>query len=144
MGRTELLLVLAAAVGCGSKSSDNPAAASASASALAPVATVVSAPPPPAASASQPPTAAKADPSLLAVEGKAVQGAVLRAKVTGRVKHISFLGHKTTILEDGEFLIGFSRNALPKEKLALTLDDGSVVEREFDVEQRSYEPDKID
>src|SRR5262245_34612433 len=32
----------------------------------------------------------RADPGRLAVDGKPVQGAVLRAKVSGRVKHISF------------------------------------------------------
>ena len=41
-------------------------------------------------------------------------------------------------------MIGFSRDAAPKERLALTLDDGSVLEREFEVEKRTYEVDRVD
>lgn len=78
------------------------------------------------------------------LDGKPIQGAVLRAKVTGKVTHISFPGHKTTILEDGEFVIGLSRDAAAKEKLALTFDDGTVLTRELDVEQRTYETDRVD
>ncbi len=95
----------------------------------------------PGASASAAPAA---DASRLTVVGKVIQGGVLRAKATGLVKHISFPGHKTTILEDGEFLIGFGRTALPKETLALTFDDGAVLTKEFAVEQRTYETDRID
>lgn len=95
----------------------------------------------PSASASGAPSA---DPGRLEAPGKPIQGGVLRAKVTGRVKQISFPGHKTTILDDGEFLIAFARTAPAKEKLVLTFDDGVVLERDFDVEQRTYETDRVD
>ena len=52
--------------------------------------------------------------------------------------------HKTTIVDDGEFMIAFARTAPAKERLTLTLEDGSILERDFDVEQRTYETDKID
>jgi murein DD-endopeptidase MepM/ murein hydrolase activator NlpD len=97
---------------------------------------------PASAEAKSPPPAA--DPGLLKVEGKAIQGGVLKATAKGKIKKIGFPGHKTTILEDGEFLIAFGRNANAKEKLTLTFDDGSVLEREFDVEQREYKEDRID
>jgi murein DD-endopeptidase MepM/ murein hydrolase activator NlpD len=110
-----------------------PAAASGSASAAA------------AADSAAPDEGGKqADQMLLTTTNKAIQGALLHAKIKGKVKKISFPGHKTTILEDGEFMIGFGRNAPAKEKLSLTLEDGSVLEREFDVEQRKYEVDKVD
>ena len=81
---------------------------------------------------------------MLTTTAKAIQGALLHAKIGAKVKKISFPGHKTTILDDGAFLIAFARTAPAKEKLALTLEDGSVLEREFDVEQRKYEVDMID
>ena len=133
------------AVGCNSSPpagdagiapSSRPAAA-----ADAPSASGTAPAPAPSASSTGAPAA---DPTRLTVDGKPTQGAVLRAKVSGRVKNISFPGHKTTILDDGEFLIGFAREAPAKERLALTLDDGTVLVREFEVAQRTYEIDRID
>lgn len=161
--RSILLAVCLAALGC-QKGDGGSAASSASASAApapspsAPAATnaaTAAAPAPTAASsaaasasagASAPPdaNAKPANQGLLTTTKKAIQGALLHAKVGAKVKHIHFPGHKTTILEDGEFMIAFARTAPVKEKLALTLEDGSVLEREFDVEQRKYETDKID
>jgi murein DD-endopeptidase MepM/ murein hydrolase activator NlpD len=164
-----LAFVAASLFACGGGSGPAPAG-SASAQASAASAAASGAPSAPASSsaaaspsgaASAAPSAAAsaapaADPSRLVVEaiaksdkekpteGKPKQGVVLRAKVTGKVAHISFPGHKTTILEDGAFLIGFARDAAPKETLKLTFDDGSVLERAFDVEQRTYETDRID
>jgi murein DD-endopeptidase MepM/ murein hydrolase activator NlpD len=97
-----------------------------------------------AAAASAAPDAKPADQGLLTTTNKAIQGALLHAKIGAKVKHISFPGHRTTILEDGEFMIAFARTAPAKEKLTLTLEDGSILEREFTVEQRKYETDKID
>ncbi len=164
--RSILLAVCLAALGCqkgdgGSSASSAQASAAAAPSPPAPAtnAATARAPAPTAApsatssaaasasaAASEAPdaNAKAADQGLLTTTKKAIQGALLHAKVGAKVKHIHFPGHKTTILEDGEFMIAFARTAPVKEKLALTLEDGSVLEREFDVEQRKYETDKID
>jgi murein DD-endopeptidase MepM/ murein hydrolase activator NlpD len=85
-----------------------------------------------------------ADPSRLQVKGEAVQGGLMHAKVSAGLKKIRFPGHRVRFSTDGEFLIAFFRNAPAKEKLILEFDDGSVLEREFEVKQRSYETDRID
>jgi murein DD-endopeptidase MepM/ murein hydrolase activator NlpD len=92
-----------------------------------------------AASADMP----KADPSRLQLEGKAVQGGLIRAKLSGKVKRAQFPGHRMIVSDEGEFLIAFARNAPPKDKLTIVLDDGSSIEQPFDVEQRTYETDHI-
>ncbi|KYF96801.1 peptidase M24, partial [Sorangium cellulosum] len=78
------------------------------------------------------------------VEGRAVQGGLLRAKLNGKLRRMAFPGHRVTVSDEGEFLIAFSRNAPAHEKLTITFDDGQVLEKLFDVEQRTYEVDKVD
>lgn len=85
-----------------------------------------------------------ADASRLTVDGRMIQGGLLRAKLNGKLRRMSFPGHRAIVSDEGEFLIAFSRNAPAKEKLTITFDDGQVLERVFDVEQRTYETDKID
>ncbi|WP_437291375.1 M23 family metallopeptidase [Sorangium sp. So ce406] len=85
-----------------------------------------------------------ADASRLSVEGRAVQGGLLRAKLTGKLRRMAFPGHRVTVSDEGEFLIAFSRNAPAQEKLTITFDDGQVLEKLFDVEQRTFEVDKVD
>ncbi|WP_437971523.1 M23 family metallopeptidase [Sorangium sp. So ce260] len=87
---------------------------------------------------------AAADASRLTVEGRAVQGGLLRAKLNGKLRRMAFPGHRVTVSDDGEFLIAFSRNAPAQEKLTITFDDGQVLEKLFDVEQRTFEVDKVD
>jgi murein DD-endopeptidase MepM/ murein hydrolase activator NlpD len=162
--RSILLAVCLVALGCqkGDAGSSAPSATASAAPAPSPTApatnaATAAAPAPtaaPGATASATASAAAsgapdanakpADQGLLTTTKKPIQGGLLHAKVAAKVKHIHFPGHKTTILEDGEFMIAFARTAPVKEKLALTLEDGSVLEREFDVEQRKYETDKID
>lgn len=88
--------------------------------------------------------ATMADPGRLTFEGRVVQGALLRAKLNGKLKKMSFPGHRAVVSDDGEFLIAFARNALAEEKLTITFDDGQVLEKVFNVEQRTYETDKVD
>ncbi|WP_437616051.1 M23 family metallopeptidase [Sorangium sp. So ce834] len=85
-----------------------------------------------------------ADDGRLTVEGRAVQGGLLRAKLNGKLRRMAFPGHRVTVSDEGEFLIAFSRNAPAHEKLTITFDDGQVLEKLFDVEQRTYEVDKVD
>jgi murein DD-endopeptidase MepM/ murein hydrolase activator NlpD len=160
-----VILGCIAVIGCskggGGTTSGGPSPEGSTVAAVPPSSYPPATPPPPASAApsaktaasaagsadedAPPPEGAKqADASLLTTSNKPIQGAVLFAKVKSKVKKISFPGHKTTILDDGEFMIGFNRNAPAKEKLALTLEDGSVLTREFDVEQRKYEVDKVD
>lgn len=84
-----------------------------------------------------------ADPSRLTLEGRAVQGGLLRAKLDGKLKSMSFPGHRAIVGDEGEFLIAFSRNAPAKEKLTIKFEDGQVLEKVFDIEKRTFETDKI-
>jgi murein DD-endopeptidase MepM/ murein hydrolase activator NlpD len=85
-----------------------------------------------------------ADPSRLTLEGRVAQGGLIRAKLNGKLKSMSFPGHKAIVSDEGEFLIAFSRNAPAKETLTIKFDDGQVLEKLFEIEQRTYETDKID
>ncbi|AGP36829.1 hypothetical protein SCE1572_21415 [Sorangium cellulosum So0157-2] len=85
-----------------------------------------------------------ADDGRLTVEGRSVQGGLLRARLNGKLRRMAFPGHRVTVSDEGEFLIAFSRNAPAQEKLTITFDDGQVLEKLFDVEQRTYEVDKVD
>jgi murein DD-endopeptidase MepM/ murein hydrolase activator NlpD len=119
---------------------------------------VASAPPATSAAPSAGPTAAPADsdagasdagptvadPSRLTLEGRAIQGGLIRAKLNAKLGRMTFPGHRAIVSDDGEFLIAFSRDAPPKEKLTITFDDGQVLEHVFNVEKRTYETDKID
>src|SRR5262249_20704284 len=84
-----------------------------------------------------------ADPSRLQLDGKIIQGGLVKAKLGAKLKRLTFPGHRVIVSDDGEFLIGFSRDAQAKEKLTITFDDGTVLEHPFDVEQRTYETDRI-
>jgi murein DD-endopeptidase MepM/ murein hydrolase activator NlpD len=85
-----------------------------------------------------------ADPGRLTLEGRAIQGGLLRAKLNGRLRRMAFPGHRAVVSDEGEFLIAFGRNAPAKEKMTITFDDGQVLEHAFQVEPRTYETDKID
>lgn len=102
----------------------------------------------PSAAASTAPSAAaeppKADPSRLRLEGKPIQGGLLRAQVDPGTRGVKFPGHRVVISPEGKFLIGFYRNAPPKETLTITFPDGARLEKIFEVEPRTYEDDRID
>jgi murein DD-endopeptidase MepM/ murein hydrolase activator NlpD len=88
--------------------------------------------------------AVMADPSRLALDGRAVQGGLIKAKLNGKLKSMSFPGHRAIVSDEGEFLIAFSRNAPARETLKITFDDGQVLEHVFEIEKRTFETDKID
>jgi murein DD-endopeptidase MepM/ murein hydrolase activator NlpD len=89
-------------------------------------------------------SAAVADPSRLKLEGKPIQGAVLFAKVDGKVGRIDFLGHRAVVSDDGEFPIAFFRNAPKNETMKIHFADGAVLEHTFTIDQRTYDTEKID
>jgi murein DD-endopeptidase MepM/ murein hydrolase activator NlpD len=84
-----------------------------------------------------------ADPGKLKLTGKVIQGAVLFAKVDGKVGRIDFPGHRAVVSDDGEFPIAFARNAPKTEKMVIHFKDGTKLEHSFEVEQRTYETDTI-
>ncbi len=86
----------------------------------------------------------KADPSRFAFQGKLIQGSIVFAKVDGAVGRIQFPGHRAVVSDEGEFPIAFARNALKSEKMEIHFKDGTVLEHVFEIEQRTYETDKID
>jgi murein DD-endopeptidase MepM/ murein hydrolase activator NlpD len=109
----------------------------------------------PTTTAAQTPTAADApapttetpagtDVARLEVEGRPIQGGLLLATLHGKQRRVEFPGHRAVVGDDGRFLIGFSRNAKPTETLRITLADGKVIEHVFQVEQRTYETDRVD
>jgi murein DD-endopeptidase MepM/ murein hydrolase activator NlpD len=85
-----------------------------------------------------------ADSSRLKLKGRAIQGGLMHAQIEKGAKKIKFPGHRVIIGEDGTFLVGFHRTAPKQEKLTVTFGDGQELEHTFDVEQRTYEIDKID
>jgi murein DD-endopeptidase MepM/ murein hydrolase activator NlpD len=130
---------------------DTPASAAVAASASPPPAESASAAAESASAAAAAPSAQaaasdlpKADPSQLALDGKAIQGGLVRAKLQGKIRKAEFPGHPVIVSNEGAFLVGFSRDAKPQEKLKITLADGTVIEHVFEVEQRKYETDKVD
>lgn len=128
-----------------------PASADVAASASAPPATSASAPPDASASAEAVAPSGQAaagdlptkEPGRLELEGKAIQGGLVRGKLHGKLRKAEFPGHRFTVSDEGDFLVGFSRDAKPQEKLKITLVDGTVIEHIFDVDQRTYETDKV-
>ncbi|HZF54929.1 MAG TPA: M23 family metallopeptidase [Polyangiaceae bacterium] len=88
--------------------------------------------------------ATMADPGRLTLDGRAIQGGLIRAKLNGKLKSMKFPGHRAIVSDEGEFLIAFSRNAPAKETMTITFDDGQVLEKVFEIEKRTFETDKID
>jgi murein DD-endopeptidase MepM/ murein hydrolase activator NlpD len=96
----------------------------------------------PTGSATAEPT--KADPSRFKLKGKAIQGGLVFAQVDPGTHKLKFPGHRAVISAGGKFLIAFYRNAPKQEKITITFPDGAVLDHTFEVEQRSYEEDRID
>ncbi|NUO50967.1 MAG: M23 family metallopeptidase [Polyangiaceae bacterium] len=132
-----------ASASASTSANDAPApAASVTTNASAEAATSASGAAPPAASASSGPQ--KADPSRFAFDGKVIQGGTVFAKVDGKVGRIDFPGHRAVVSDEGEFPIAFSRNEPKSVKMVIHFKDGTALEHAFEVEQRTYETDKID
>jgi murein DD-endopeptidase MepM/ murein hydrolase activator NlpD len=146
MRRGLALMLSLLLAGCRDDSGGAAEAPSAASSAASSAALAESAAPSDSASAelSATPAPPKADPSRLALEGNAVQGGLMRAKVEPGTRGFKFPGHKVVIGEDGSFLIAFFYKAPAKETLTITFPDGAVLEHVFDVKQREYPDEAID
>lgn len=131
-------------VGCGSESAP-PGEAAPTASTTS-VASASARPEATATGSAEPLESVTADPGRLKIEGKAVQGGLLRAKLDDpKTRKITFPGHRVVISPEGEFWIAFFRNAPPKgEKITVVFPDGQILERAFAVEGRAFEEEKID
>ena len=79
----------------------------------------------------------------LTLEGALSQGGL----VTGQTRpgaEVRLDGRQVRVGADGRFLIGFGREAAPEALLELTLPDGSLARRTLEIEQRSYDIQRID
>jgi murein DD-endopeptidase MepM/ murein hydrolase activator NlpD len=133
------------ACGCDSKSASADGALLASSAPLAASVPASSSASPLASAPAAPASAApkQADPSHLVLKGNPIQGALLVAKIDGKVARIEFPGHRATVSDDGDLPIAFFRNAPPTEKMVIHFQDGSVLEHVFNIEQRTYATEKI-
>ncbi len=68
----------------------------------------------------------------------------MHGTVEPATRGFKFPGHRLVVSPEGEFLIAFFRNAPAKETVTITFPDGAVLEHTFEVEQRTYEDDRID
>ncbi len=138
--------VLCLGAGCGSESAPTPTATATAQPATTASATTSAAPEATATGSAEPLKSVTADPSRLKIEGKAVQGGLLRAKLDdAKTRKITFPGHRVIISPEGEFWIAFFRNAPPKgEKITVVFPDGQILERAFAVDGRTFEKEKID
>jgi murein DD-endopeptidase MepM/ murein hydrolase activator NlpD len=79
----------------------------------------------------------------LDVAGQAIQGGLLRG-VTEPGTRLSLDGASVTVTPEGEFIIGFGRDAKPHAELVAEAPDGSRARLELAVEQRQYLVQRID
>lgn len=79
----------------------------------------------------------------LTLEGKPVQGGLMRGKTVPGAS-VLFDGKRMRVAEDGSFLIGFGREAPAEMQVEVTLPSGRSVSRSLQVEQRSYNVQRID
>ena len=86
----------------------------------------------------------KADPSRLVLDGKPTQGALVFARITGKVSKIEFPGHHATVNDDGSLPIAFFLHAPRTETMVIHFADGTVLEHAFAVEARTFKTEEID
>ncbi|MFQ5761026.1 MAG: M23 family metallopeptidase [Acidiferrobacterales bacterium] len=79
----------------------------------------------------------------LELQGQPVQGGLMQGR-TDPDAEVTFDGQSVRISKDGEFLIGFGRDAPAQAKLVVTFADGSREWRELKVDQRKYKIQRID
>jgi biotin carboxyl carrier protein len=137
---------LVLACGCDSKSASADGAVHPSSAPLAASAAGSTSATPLASGPAAPASAApvQADPGHLVLTGKPIQGALLVAKIDGKVARIDFAGHRATVSDEGDLPIAFFRSAPATEKMVIHFKDGSVLEHVFNIEQRTYASEKID
>jgi murein DD-endopeptidase MepM/ murein hydrolase activator NlpD len=125
--------------GCETNEAPKPAVSATATAAASPTPSVSAAP-----SSTAKPAPKRADPSRLKLEGKPIQGGLMLGRVDPKTRGFEFPGHRLVVSPEGEFLVAFYRNAPRKEVMTITFPDGAVLEHTFEVEQRTYEDDRID
>jgi murein DD-endopeptidase MepM/ murein hydrolase activator NlpD len=86
---------------------------------------------------------ASADSRTVTLDGEAIQGGVIFGKTTPGSRVLQD-GEAVRVSADGDFLIGFTRDAPKTSALRIELPNGDVVERTLDVAQREYRIQRID
>lgn len=81
--------------------------------------------------------------SALTLEGKTIQGGLLRGQVDPGDK-VSINGKAVRVSRDGRFIVGFGRDHEPAAKLVVTHADGSTERRPLRIEPREYRIQRID
>ncbi len=76
--------------------------------------------------------------SGIRLSGAPVQGALLRGTAPRGVVGLDLDGVKVPLAEDGQFLLGFNRDAPPLGVLTVSFDDGEVVSEPLSIEPRSW------
>jgi murein DD-endopeptidase MepM/ murein hydrolase activator NlpD len=76
-------------------------------------------------------------------EGQFVQGGLVHARTTPGTT-VVFEGRKPRLTPDGEFLIGFGRDAAPTATLILTYPDGKTETKTLRVEPRQWDIQRIE
>lgn len=79
----------------------------------------------------------------LTLEGKLVQGGMAIGK-TNPEATVYFQGEPIRVSPDGQFLIGFGRDAEPKAMLEIHLASGGVEKHPLTIEKRTYKIQRID
>jgi murein DD-endopeptidase MepM/ murein hydrolase activator NlpD len=79
----------------------------------------------------------------LTLEGKLVQGGMAIGK-TDPEATVYFQGNPIRVSPDGQFLIGFGRDAQPEATLEIHFSSGSIEKHPLAIEQRNYKIQRID
>lgn len=86
---------------------------------------------------------APAQAATLELEGPLSQGGLIIGKVDPGAK-VSLDGAPVRVSPDGDFVLGFGREAAPEARLVVRHADGSRSERRLEIAQREYEVQRID
>jgi murein DD-endopeptidase MepM/ murein hydrolase activator NlpD len=87
---------------------------------------------------------AAAAQSVMVIEGRAVQGGLVRGRAPPGTTALRLGGEPVTLAPDGRFLIGFDRDQPATALLTARLADGRLVEQAIAVERRRWPIERID
>lgn len=84
------------------------------------------------------PAAAVPVTDQIRIEGRAVQGGIVRGRVPAGTISLQLDGTAVPLASDGRFILGFDRDRGPEARVSARLADGSTVERTVAVEPRGW------
>ncbi|MEA3016620.1 MAG: hypothetical protein QOI38_1342 [Sphingomonadales bacterium] len=87
---------------------------------------------------------AAAAQDAIAIEGRAVQGGIVRGRAPRGTLALRLGGEPVPLAPDGRFLIGFDRDQAARVLLSARLADGRVVEQAIAVAPRRWQIERID